>query len=200
MTICYLYPKELTLYGENGNIKALKHELNKRNIKTTFLEISKDMELDFKKYDFVYIGSGRPSFLEDVKKRLLPYKDDILDYINKDKIFLVTGNALSIFDFLGLYEINKYDERIVSDVIATTSLCENNIYGFQNTEYLIKSTTSVIFNIQNGYGNNGTYLEGYQKNNFYVTSLIGPILARNYKLNDYFINLLLNNTKEDANN
>ncbi len=198
MTIAYLYPKELTLYGENGNIKALKYELNKLNIKAKFIEIDKEMELDFKKYDFVYLGSGRLTFLDDIRTRLLPYKEDILDYINKDKIFLVTGNALSIFDFLGLYEVEKYENRIISDVTATTSLCPDNIYGFQNTEYLIKTTSSVIFNINEGYGNNKTFLEGYQKNNFYVTSLIGPILARNSKLNNYFINLLLTNIKEDA--
>ena len=33
ITIAWLYPYELTLYGESGNIKALMYALNKENIK-----------------------------------------------------------------------------------------------------------------------------------------------------------------------
>ena len=33
ITIAHLYPYELALYGENGNIKALTYALEKENIK-----------------------------------------------------------------------------------------------------------------------------------------------------------------------
>ncbi|MCM1053480.1 MAG: hypothetical protein NC483_05865 [Ruminococcus sp.] len=191
--IAHLYPSELNLYGENGNIKALKYALEEENKKVTIININEDAKINFKEYDFVYIGSGRKNSLELVKEKLKPYKSDILDYLNKNKIFLVTGNALSLFDFLDLYEIEEPEKRIVSDVEATTSLCNSNIYGFQNTEYLIKSTTNVIFNLNKGLGGNNTMLEGFNYKNFYVTSLIGPILARNTKLTKYFIDLLLEN-------
>ena len=107
---------------------------------------------------------------------------------------LVTGNALSIFEFLNLYEISPEPGFKVADIIATTSLCNGKIYGFQNTEYLIKSTTNLLFNLESGFGNNGTMLEGYKKNNLYVTSIIGPLLARNENLTKYFVQLLIDNT------
>lgn len=189
--IAHLYPYELNLYGENGNIKALKYALEKNNVETEIININKDDKIDLHDIDFLYIGSGRASFLELVKKRLEPYRNELLSYISSDKIFLATGNAVSVLDFLKLYEVTEYQEHKVADVQATSSLIEETIKGFQNTEYLIKSTSSILFNIEKGYGNNDTLMEGYQKNNFYATSIIGPILARNEHLTNYFVDILL---------
>lgn len=190
ITIGHLYPYELTLYGENGNIKALKYALEQKNIQVNIININKEDELDLNKIDFLYIGSGRKEFLDEITTRLEPFKEQFLDYIKKDKIFLVTGNAISIFSLLGLYEVEEYDNRKVADVEATTSLCKGNILGFQNTEYLIKSTNHILFNMDKGYGNNETLMEGYQEHNFYATSIIGPILARNDALTKYFVDIL----------
>ena len=190
INIAELYPNELNLYGENGNIKALKYALEKNNINYTITQINEDYKLDFSKYDFIYMGSGRPEFLKIVKKRLIPYKEDILNYLKQDKIFLVTGNALSILNFLELYEVISCEKRIVEDIRATTSLCNGVIKGFQNTEYLIKNTDNLLFTFENSTGNNYTPFEGYKYHNLYVTSLIGPILARNENLVNYFIELL----------
>lgn len=190
ITIAWLYPYELTLYGESGNIKALIHALDKENMKYKLKIIDKDTQLELEKYDFIYMGSGRTKCLEDIKKRLLPYKKELQNYIEQDKILLVTGNAISILDFLDLYDIKYYKKREVHDVDATTSLCKGHIIGFQNTEYLIDSTKNIIFNINEGIGNKHTMLEGFMYKNFYATSIIGPILARNDNLNNYFIDLI----------
>jgi len=191
--IAHLYPYELDLYGENGNLKALTYYLDEKNIKYKIDNIDIEDKINFNEYDFIYIGSGRKSFLDLVSKRLEPYKDEILKYIDNNKVFLVTGNAVSVFTFLKLYELDYHDTRRVSNVLATTALCKGLIKGFQNTEYLIKSTDSLIFQLEKGYGNNNTMLEGYQKNNFYATSIIGPILARNDNLCKYFIDILMKN-------
>lgn len=194
--IAHLYPYELCLYGENGNLKALTYYLDEKNIKYKIDKIDIEDKINFNKYDFVYIGSGRKKFLDLVSKRLEPYKKDILKYIDNNKIFLVTGNAVSILSFLELYDISYHDIRRVSNVLATTSLCKGLIKGFQNTEYLIKSTNKIIFQLEKGYGNNNTMLEGYKKNNFYATSIIGPILARNDNLCKYITNILIKNEEE----
>ena len=190
ITIAHLYPYELSLYGENGNIKALTYLLDKEKLKYKVVLIDKEDKLELDKYDFIYLGSGRKQYLEDVKKRLLPYKEELLNYIENNKILLATGNAISVLDFLELYEVKYCETREVHDVDATTSLCKGAIKGFQNTEYLINSTKNVIFNINVGVGNNNTLLEGFIYKNFYATSIIGPILARNDNLCQYFLNLI----------
>ncbi len=194
--IAHLYPELLTLYGENGNIKALTKELTKNKQKYSLTNINLEDEINFSEYDFIYIGSGRPKNLELVKNHLMKYEKDILTYINSHKILLATGNALSIFDFLNLYEIEKYPEFITADIKATTPLVKEEIKGFQNTEWLIKNCDNPFIDIIEGYGNSKTTKEGYYKNNFYVTSIIGPILARNPKLNNYFVKLLISVNKD----
>ena len=191
--IANLYPYELNLYGENGNIKALKYALEQKEVDVEIININPNDKINFNDLDFIYLGSGTKENLELVKSRLIPYRKELLRYISENRVLLVTGNALSILDFLKLYEIEETEKRVVSDVIATTSLCPENIYGFQNTEYLIKSTNKILFNINEGYGNDGTLMEGYIENNFYVTSIIGPLLARNPKLNNYFVDILTSN-------
>lgn len=189
--IGHLYPYELNLYGENGNLKALKYALEKQNITVEINNIHKEDKLDIKEYDMLYIGSGRPDFINDVKLRLEPFKQDFLDFINKDKVILATGNSIAIMELLRLYEVEYFPKRKVADITATTSLCNGKIYGFQNTEYLMKTTKNILFSMEQGYGNNNTNMEGYQEKNFYATSIIGPILARNDNLTDYFVNILL---------
>lgn len=191
--IANLYPYELNLYGENGNIKALKYALEQKEVDVEIININPNDKISFNDLDFIYLGSGTKENLELVKSRLIPYRKELLRYISENRVLLVTGNALSILDFLKLYEIEETEKRVVSDVIATTSLCPENIYGFQNTEYLIKSTNKILFNINEGYGNDGTLMEGYIENNFYVTSIIGPLLARNPKLTNYFVDILTSN-------
>ena len=188
--IANLYPYELNLYGENGNIKALKYALEQKEVDVEIININPNDKINFNDLDFIYLGSGTKENLELVKSRLIPYRKELLRYISENRVLLVTGNALSILDFLKLYEIEETEKRVVSD---TTSLCPDNIYGFQNTEYLIKSTNKILFNINEGYGNDGTLMEGYIENNFYVTSIIGPLLARNPKLTNYFVDILTSN-------
>ncbi len=197
INIAHLFPDILNLYGENGNIKALKYFLEKEGYKVTITNVTLEDELELLKYDFIYIGSGEPEYLNLAKNKLQEYKNDFLNYIKKEKIMLVTGSALSIFDFLNLYEINEEPDFKVADVSATTSLCNGVIYAFQNTKYLIKSTNHLLFNLETGFGNNNTMLEGFRENNFYVTSLIGPLLARNDNLTKYFVKLLIENLNEE---
>ena len=194
--IAYLYPELLDLYGESGNIKALKYALEQKGITAEITNINYDTKLDLKSYDFVYLGSGEPSKLELVKTKLQKNKATIMEYINDNKIILVTGNALSLLDLLGYYEIEKQTAFKVADVIATTSLVPGNIYGFQNTSWLIKTLNSPLFKLDQGFGNNATEEEGFKFKNFYVTSLIGPILARNTNLTNYFVDLLISNSKK----
>ena len=193
INIAHLFPDELNLYGENGNIKALTYMLKNNQIDYTVTNINMTDEIDFLKYDFIYIGSGRDKYLTKAQTILSKYREAILTYLKKDKIFLITGNALSIFNFLNLYEFELLPNYQVGNITATTSLCNGKIKGFQNTQYLITSTDNLLFNLEQGIGNNKTMLEGYKYHNLYVTYIIGPILALNDNLTKYFIDTLKSN-------
>lgn len=95
--IAHLYYDLMNLYGESGNVKALKLQLEQQGIKVKIRFLSINDSLNFSEYDFVYIGMGTEENQALVLKHLLPYKKEIAESINKGTFFLITGNALELF-------------------------------------------------------------------------------------------------------
>ena len=189
INILCLYYDLMNLYGDTGNIKVLKHHLEDLKINYNIDYLSIDDKLDLSKYDLILIGSSTESnrliCLEHIKK----YKKEIKDAINKNKFFLVTGNALGMFgkklynkEALGIFdfEVLESKERISEEVILENSFC-SPIYGFMNhSDEVINNTKYNLFN-----------QEGILYKNFYGTYVIGPILSRNPEFLEYLLNKLL---------
>ena len=95
--IAHLYYDLMNLYGESGNVKALKMQLECQEIKTTVKFLTIDDDLKFKDYDVVYIGSGTENNQKIVLNHLLKYKKDIEDAIESGVHFICTGNSLELF-------------------------------------------------------------------------------------------------------
>ena len=81
--IGYLYYDLLNLYGENGNIKALKKQLEAINIKVEIHFLTVGDKIDFNKFDLIYIASGTEENQKIVIKDLLKYKEDLNTQIEK---------------------------------------------------------------------------------------------------------------------
>ena len=190
INIGYLYRDLLNLYGDEGNIKALKYHLEEQGVKVNITNFSINDKKDFDNIDFLYIGSGTEHniivALEDLKKD----KDKIEKYLKDNKILLSTGNSLEIFGnyiitnkktkALGLMDyVCMHQKRIVSDIKVKTDLVEDQIIGFENHSGKNISETNPIFN------------EG----SFYATYFIGPILVRNPELCSKLVHRLID-TKE----
>ena len=179
MKIAYLYYDFLNLYGESGNIKIISNILKYNKIKHEILYLSLDDELEFDKYDLVYIGSGTEDNLLVALKHLSKYKEDIKKYIEDNKFMLVTGNSVDIFgkkieDNKGL---NIFDYEVTKGKRKMEEAYHNKILGFiNNNSYNSKYSDADII--------------GY--NNFYGTYILGPILVRNPELVKQFLNDLTN--------
>ena len=81
INILHLYYDLLNLYGENGNIKALKKHLEEMGVRVNIEFLTINDVIDFSRYDFVYIGAGTEKSQKLVLKHLLKYKKDIKNYI-----------------------------------------------------------------------------------------------------------------------
>lgn len=182
-----LYPSRLSLYGEYGNIKALVAFMKKREIDTIVEPIEDLAEANLMSYDFLYMGSGIENSFPFVQINIYESKKKIIDYIESGRYFLVTGNALLAFKHYNYFNIFEEKDYYVSNVVAKCDICNDKIKAFQNTKYRLKDSKNYIFNIEKGYGNVDSTIEGYRKNNFYVTTLIGPILALNPGIRNAFI-------------
>jgi hypothetical protein len=201
MNIGYIYYDLLNLYGDDGNIKALKQRLTNQGVNVKIDYISLGDIINFAKYDIVYFGSSTDDNLLIALDYLKEYKDDIKRYIDGNKFLLATGNSVELFgkyiqkgeekiEALGI--LNYYTEynesRIVNDINYSCTISSKNIIGFENHRgHIISKEKNFLYNGDNKYG--------VIYNNFIGTYLLGPMLIRNpYFLEDYIKKIL---NKED---
>lgn len=200
--IAHLYYDLMNLYGESGNVKALKMQLEGQGIKTTVKFLTIDDDLNFKDYDVIYIGAGTENNQKIVLNHLLKYKKDIEKAIDDGIHFICTGNALELFGniiedashkrltALGIFDFDVLQEdfRMVDEVLFKTNLINKYILGFQNQSGIIKSNILNLFEVVKGIGSyKESKIEGIHYKNFYGTYVIGPLLVRNPDLLKYIV-------------
>ena len=200
--IAHLYYDLMNLYGENGNIRALKKYIERQDIKTEIHFLTINDKINFNDYDIFYMGMGTEKSLFLVLEDILKYKSDIKNAIEKNKHFLITGNSIELFgekiidqnkqehECLNIFPFitEHQDFRIVESVVYTTKLIKEKIIGFQNRNGLITGIDKPLFKVETGTGANlETKKEGYLYKNFYATYLIGPLFIRNPHLTNHII-------------
>ena len=183
MKIEILFPEFCNLYGDISNIKYLKKCLSNQKVK--YIETSFDMEPSFVTQDinFIYLGPMTENRQEKVIKKLMPYKKRIEELIEKNIVFLFTGNALEI---LGKYIENEDGIKIkalgIFDVYAKRNMMHrhnslfigeyNNIkiVGFKSQFTMMygNNTDNYFLKVEKGIGiNKESKLEGINKNNLF---------------------------------
>ncbi len=201
MKIETLFPEFCNLFGDISNIKYLKKCLPEAE----FIDSPIDQEPAFVKEDvnLIYLGPMTERTQEKVINKLQPYKERIIELINKGTVFLFTGNALEV---LGKYIENEDGSKIeglgIFDVYAKrdmmhrhNSLCigkfeDIEVVGFKSQFSMMygNNDNSYFLKVEKGIGiNPESKLEGIKDHNFFGTYLTGPILV----LNPYFTKKLL---------
>lgn len=206
MRIIHLFADLCNLYGDYGNVCALKRMLENKgqNVEVEYQSI--DDEIDVSGANFVFIGSATERNQKVALNYLQSYKDNIKTALDNGTVILATGNSFEIFgqsvtDCDGIkheglsffpYETVEGKERIVTDSLCTTLLCGGDIIGFVNKASLTTGATSPLFDVKQGSGNSkDDNKEGVHYGNFYGTHLIGPVLIRNPQLCEYFADMLI---------
>ena len=188
-----LFPEFCNLYGDISNMKYLKKCLPN----ASFHETAFDEEPLFTKEEvnLIYLGPMTESMQEKVITKLKPYTDRIKELIEKNVIFLITGNALEIFSkYIENEDGTKIEGLGIFDIFAKRDMLHrhNSIFigEWENIEIVgFKSQFTMCYGenedcyfskVEKGIGiNEESSLEGIQKNNFIGTYLIGPILILN---------------------
>lgn len=192
-TIEILFPEFCNLYGDISNMKYLQKCIPEAN----FIQTSFNEEPTFVKnnVDLIYMGPMTEKMQEKVIEKLKPYKQRIEELIEKNVVFLITGNALEIF---GKYIENEDSSKIealgIFDTYAKRNMMKRHnsnfigkyedieLVGFKSqfTQSYGNNKENYLFDVEKGIGiNPESMLEGLQKNNFLATYLIGPILILN---------------------
>ena len=91
-----LFPETANLYGDTHNMVYLKQCLPKAE----FIETGLADEPYFANNDvnMIYMGSMKESTQERVIEKLSKYRSRIIELIKKNVVFLMTGNAMEVFE------------------------------------------------------------------------------------------------------
>lgn len=189
INILHMYYDFLNLYGEYGNVLIMKKHLEDQGFEVEVDKKTVGDDIDFEKYDFIYMGCGTERNLDYVLEDLKKYTNKINLAIEDKKVILATGNSFEMFgksidkkDGLCIldYETIRLSDRVTSDVIYKSKFFENKVVGFVNKMTEMYHNMSPLFEVEFGIGENKRNdFEGVKYLNFYGTHVSGPILARN---------------------
>lgn len=113
LTIAHLYPEEMNIYGDMGNIIVLKQRCLWRGIDAEVINMGKG---DLKAYgleleaDIYFMGGGQDDDMYSVFDDMLEYKKDFLiKEVTANKVFLLICGAFELF---GKYFLDTQNRTI----------------------------------------------------------------------------------------
>ena len=207
ISIAHLYPELLNLYGDMGNIIALKNRCEWRNIRFKYDKISTGDEINA--HDIYFIGGGQDKQQQEAAKELYLHKSFLTEERDNGAVFLgicggyqLFGHYYQPFDtekLLGISLMDAYTiagkKRFIGNVtIKTDFLNPETLVGFENHSGLtyLQGETKPLGKVTTGNGNNGKDgFEGARYKNVFGTYLHGSLLPKNPHFADYLIGLAL---------
>lgn len=214
LNICHLYPDLLNMYGDRGNIIALKKRAEWRGIRVNIYNISLGDVFDGSKYDIVFLGGGQDYEQEIIQDDILYQKGtEIKNSIEDGVVFLcicggyqlmgqyyktIEGKEIKALGALNLWTIAG-TKRMIGDIIFESDLLkqggfDGKVVGFENHSgrtYLGKGVQP-LGRVVSGYGNNGEDgFEGAVYKNVFCSYSHGSLLPKNYRLTDHLLRLAL---------
>ena len=209
LTLGHLYPDQLNLYGDRGNILTLRQRCQKRGILLRVVGLGIGDALAPDEYDMLFIGGGQDKEQAPVAQDLYEMKGIGLWAAIEDNmpVLAVCGGyqllahyyrpadgpdmrGLGVFDAWTIHK-GAHVARCVGDVAISWN--GMTLVGFENhggRTYL--GTAKPLGKVLKGSGNNaedGT--EGAIYRNTYGTYLHGSLLPKNPHFADYLLTLAL---------
>ena len=200
----YLFPEFAGLYGDVWNMRYLKECMpDAEFINTAFTDepafLSGDVQM-------VYMGGMTEDQQELVIQKLMPYRDRIMQLIALGTVFLMTANAGEVFSsYIERDDRSRIPALGVFDLHARRRMMQR-FHGMVLAEFEGMRLVGFRAQFSQLYGDNSGYpfasvlrgcginreskLDGVRINNFFVSTMVGPLLLMNPPLVKYFMRLL----------
>jgi len=212
LTLGHLYPDQLNLYGDRGNILTLQRRCQLRGIELRVVELGIGDALAPDEYDLLFIGGGQDKEQAPVAQDLLEIKSiGLWSAIEDDMpVLAVCGGyqllahyyrpadgpdmrGLGVFDAWTIHKGAK-EPRGAGDIAINWN--GHSLVGFENhggRTYL--GTAKPLGRVLKGHGNNSDdHTEGAIYRNSFGTYLHGSLLPKNPHFADHLIALALART------
>ena len=209
LTLGHLYPDQLNLYGDRGNILTLQRRCQLRGIALRVVSLGTGDALAPDEYDLLFIGGGQDKEQAPVAQDLYEMKGIGLWAAVEDDmpVLAVCGGyqllahyyrpasgpdmrGLGIFDAWTIHK-GIHVPRCIGDIAITWN--GSTLVGFENhggRTYL--GTAKPLGKVLKGHGNNAEdHTEGAVYRHAYGTYLHGSLLPKNPHFADYLLALAL---------
>ncbi len=202
INILHLYPKEMNLYGDHGNVLALLKRCEWRNIEARVYSYEPGDPLP-EDIDIIFGGGGQDSGQSKITDDLIKIGPELKKMIDDGMPALVICGVYQLFgkyfhtreditmegiDVLNLYT-DAGNSRLIGN-ITVNSPEFGEIVGYENHSGLtyINDKSMALGTVPEGMGNNGSDgTEGMRYKNCIGTYLHGPVLPKNPKIADFLI-------------
>ena len=212
LRVLSLYPEQMNIYADRGNIVFLQRRCEWRGIDFAHTGAGPGQSIDPSAHDLFYIGGGQDRDQRMVAADMVATKRAALASAVDDGAVLLAvcggyqllGHSYQLGEEklpgLGLADLETVREegpRLIGNVAIDTQLGGEGprlLVGFENHggRTYLGPGAEPLGRVVNGFGNNGgDGLEGVQRANMIGTYLHGPLLPKNAWLADRLIELAL---------
>jgi len=207
LNIVQLYPREMNIYGDNGNVEVLRKraELYGFAPEICEFEIGSDAKI-LREADLILGGGGQDSgqnlVAKDLQKNAKVLREIIANGMPMLMIcglYQLFGNFFRTQDGTEIAGIEVFDmetvageERLIGNILINTDFGE--IVGYENHSGLttLRENQMPFGAVVSGAGNNGrNKTEGARTNNCFGSYLHGPILPKNPAFADELLRLAI---------
>jgi CobQ-like glutamine amidotransferase family enzyme len=202
LTISHLYPVEMSIYGDRGNVLTLCQRMAWRGVEARVVEVGVGESFDPSATDILFAGGGQDRGQVAVGHDLQSRADALLEAAEVGVVMLVVCGTYQLFGRrfqtlegheipgIGLFKADTIGstERLIGNITIDTAW--GTMVGFENHsgQTTLDPGQEPLGRVVRGSGNNATDgVEGAVHKHVYGTYMHGPILPRNPAFADHLI-------------
>jgi CobQ-like glutamine amidotransferase family enzyme len=206
LTLAWLYPDSMSIYGDRGNIIALTRRAEWRGIGVNVWRLPKGERLD-RVPDLVMFGGGQDREQRLIESDFLELKGEVLrQAIEQDVPVLAVCGGFQLLGHgyrdadgtsiqgLGVLDAETVaprakDKRCIGNIVVSTDL-GGELVGFENHggRTTLGPGAKPLGRVRKGFGNNGQDgTEGARYRNCFGTYMHGSLLPKNPWFADYLL-------------
>jgi len=202
ISLLHLYPRDMNIYGDGGNVLTIKRRLQWHGYTPTLLEYNPGDTFP-KNVDIIVGGGGQDSGQDVIQNDLLAIGSTLRDLAEAGTPMLVICGLYQLFgrffkaqdghiiEGISLLDIETHagPERLIGNII-TKSPQFGDIIGYENHsgQTFLGRNVQPLGRVIKGAGNNGQDdTEGARYKNIIASYLHGSLLPKNPNIADFLI-------------